>query len=325
MHEHQPNRPMLELPAPAKINLHLLITGRDARGYHLLDTSFAYVDAGDVLHIETADDIRVTCSDPRLNGEDNLVYRVLHALRERFDPRPGPDIRHGLHVHVDKHLPSQAGLGGGSSDAATALLAANHLWRLNLDSAGLIEFAAPYGADIPCFLFGRASLAAGIGEQLRPLPLPGNLPPVVLAHPGVGLSTAGVFAHFDAAHNLQAGQLTPQGAGATMRAGLKAAPGKLADLSVPLGENDLEEISGRMCPELARLLQGMSKMNGASWMSGSGTACVALCDDEAQAGMLARQLAEQHLATWTHAGKLLADHPLLGSHLQPDDWGVAKW
>jgi len=144
---------MLELPAPAKINLHLLITGRDARGFHLLDTSFAYVDAADVLHVGIADDIRVTCSDPRLNGEDNLVHRVLHALRERFDPQPGSHVRRGLHVHIDKHLPSQAGLGGGSSDAATALLAANRLWGLNLDSAALIDFASPYGADIPCFLF----------------------------------------------------------------------------------------------------------------------------------------------------------------------------
>ena len=165
----------------------------------------------------------------------------------------------------------------------------------------------------------------GIGEKMSALPLPRHLPPVVLAHPGAGLSTAGVFARFDEAHNLQAGQLTPQGAGATMRAGLKAASGKLAGLPLPVGENDLEDVSGGMCPELGRLLQGMRKVNGASWMSGSGTACVALCDDEAQADMLARQLAEQHHATWTHAGKLLANHPLLGSDLQPADWGVAKW
>lgn len=309
---------MLELPAPAKINLHLRITGRTKQGYHLLDTSFAYVDACDVLRIEADSKLQVSCSDATLNGADNLVFRVLHALRDRYG------VAKGLRVHVEKRLPSQAGLGGGSSDAATALMAANRLWALDLDSRELAAFATPFGADIPCFLFGQASMAAGIGEELSPLALMPRTQHVVLAHPGVGLSTAAVFARFDSEHDLKPGQLTPRGAKATMRAGLKAAAARLCEAPLPLGENALEAVSEQLCPELARLLAAMRRERPASWMSGSGTACVALCDSGEQAGELAERLAAEHLAAWTHTGKLLDCHPLAGSGLQPADWGVAK-
>lgn len=315
---------MLELLAPAKINLHLHITGMTPQGYHLLDTSFAYVDICDVLQIDEADDLRVTCSDASLNGEGNLVFRVLHALRETYQ------VAQGMHVHVEKNLPSQAGLGGGSSDAATALMAANHLWGLNLTSSELSIFAAPFGADIPCFLFGSASLGHGVGDKLESLDLPAGLQHIVLAHPGAGLSTAEVFAHFDSDHHLSAGQLTPPqftpsqlttiGAKATMRAGLTAG----AAQALPLGENMLEDVSVKMCPELARLLAEMRQTVPASWMSGSGTACISLCESAEQAESLAGHLVANHFATWTHAGTLLARHPLFNSSMQPADWGVAK-
>ncbi|PIS19467.1 MAG: 4-(cytidine 5'-diphospho)-2-C-methyl-D-erythritol kinase [Zetaproteobacteria bacterium CG12_big_fil_rev_8_21_14_0_65_55_1124] len=310
---------MHKLQAPAKINLHLHITGLTKQGYHLLDTSFAYVDVCDILHIDTAPDLQVSCSDPALNGEHNLVFRVLQALRAEYS------VAQGLHVHVEKNLPAQAGLGGGSSDAATALMAANRLWGLHLTSSELTRFATPFGADIPCFLFGGASIAHGIGERLAPLELAPEDQYVVLAHPGVGLSTAAVFTYFDEGHGMAPGQLppaelTPLGVKATMRAGLKGG----AEESLPLGENVLETVSLQMCPELARMLAAMKQEQPSSWMSGSGTACVSLCDSAAQAEEMAERLAAGGLAAWTHAGKLLAQHPLHNSGMQPADWGVAK-
>ena len=305
---------MLELPAPAKINLHLHITGLTKRGYHLLDTSFAYVDVGDILHIHTSANLQVSCSDPALNGEHNLVFRVLQALRSQFS------VSHGLHVHVEKRLPAQAGLGGGSSDAATALMAASHLWGLGLDSHELSTFAAPFGADIPCFLFGSASLAQGIGEQLSPLQLPEEIQHVVLAHPGTGLSTAEVFARFDQAHGMHPGQLTPPGAKANMRAGFRGATAE----QLPLGENMLEDVSVAMCSQLGDMLEFMRREQASSWMSGSGTACVAFCESAGQAKQLTGRLAAEGLAAWVHTGTLLARHPLHDSGMQPADWGVAK-
>ena len=310
---------MYELQAPAKINLHLHITGLTEQGYHLLDTSFAYVDVCDTLQIDTAPDLHVSCSDPVLSGEHNLVFRVLQALRTQYS------VAQGLHVHISKNLPAQAGLGGGSSDAATALMAANHLWGLHLSSSELAEFATPFGADIPCFLFGAASMAHGIGEKLAPLDIPCEIKHIVLAHPGVGLSTVTVFERFDEVHGMVPGQLTPTqlttiGAKATMRAGLTAG----AAQALPLGENMLEDVSLKMCPELARLLAEMRQEVPASWMSGSGTACISLCESAGQAEKLEGHLVANQFATWTHAGKLLVRHPLFNSSMQPADWGVAK-
>lgn len=305
---------MPELAAPAKINLHLHITGLTEQGYHLLDTSFAFVDACDLLHIDTSPELLVSCSDASLSGENNLVFRVLQALRTRYN------CAQGLRVHIDKQLPVQAGLGGGSSDAATALLAANRLWELYLTGSELAAFATPFGADIPCFLYGQASMASGIGEKLSPLALTPGVQYILLAHPGVGLSTAEVFARFDEEHGLLRGQLTPHRVKATMRAGLKGAAERLCDAQLPLGENALEEVSMQMCPPLARLLAAMRREQSASWMSGSGTACVALCNSRTQAEQLAERLAAENLAAWTHSGTLLDCHPLSASDMRPADW-----
>lgn len=282
-------------PAPAKINLHLEVTALLDNGYHELDTSFAYVDTMDSLTIEPADTLIVTCSASHLQGPDNLVYRVLEALQQRHH------VRSGLRVHIDKQLPEQAGLGGGSSDAATALMVANRLWELNLSTEALITLAAPFGADIPCFLFGQASIAHGIGERLQPWPeeLPsGHL---CLAHPGVGLSTAAVFDYFD--RHIGAGAaLTPTDAMATIRADSTGA--------VRLGSNALESSAVALAPEVGKLLTAMHEAAPLAWMSGSGSTCVALCDTAGAATALAAQLRQEGLAEWTHSGRLLPEHPL---------------
>jgi len=298
------------LPAPAKINLHLHVTGIRDDGRHELDTSFAYVDVADQLTIRTHNSLHVTCSDTHLEGESNLVWRVLTAMREHYG------VSEGMHVHVEKLLPEQAGLGGGSSDAATAIIAANHLWGLNLPPDELITFAAPFGADIPCFLFGSASLAAGIGEHLIELPTPLPQQHIVLAHPGTGLSTAEVFARFDAG-----AQLTRHGAKDTMPARSSGQATKQAQKQTfRLGANDLEAVACDLCPELESLLAALRGQTDKAWMSGSGSACVALVDDADTARQQAEELQHADLARWTHVGKLLAVHPLRKTAY----WGVAK-
>jgi len=179
------------LPAPAKINLHLHVRAILDNGMHELDTSFVYTEACDRLTFSAAHDLQVSCSRSHLGGEHNLVYRVLHEFKQHCS------VHSGLAVHIEKNLPEQSGLGGGSSDAATALLYANDFWQCRLSREQLIEFATPFGADIPCFLYGRASLASGVGDKL--VDYPGALPDgtLLMAWPGSGLSTADVFSHFD--------------------------------------------------------------------------------------------------------------------------------
>lgn len=289
---------MSRYPAPAKINLHLKVTAILENGYHALDTSFVYVDVGDALDIEPAAELEVTCSQAHLNGPDNLVYRLLDAFRKAHN------ISKGLRIHVEKHLPEQAGLGGGSSDAATALMVANRLWETRLPTDELIRFATPFGADIPCFLFGRASIAHGIGEHLDiyPDPLPEGV--LLLAHPGIGLSTQEVFACFDSMHAADPA-LTPQEGKDTIRA-----------QSLPaLGVNDLEPSASALSEPLSRLLQAMRRETTSAWMSGSGSSCVALPESREAADALERKLKKSGLAAWTHIGTMQATHPLTGTEI----------
>jgi 4-diphosphocytidyl-2-C-methyl-D-erythritol kinase len=277
------------LPAPAKINLHLRITGRHSDGMHELDTSFAFIQACDELHFADCNSLLITCSLPHLSGKKNLVFQLLQAFRVKYH------VEQGLAVDIEKRLPEQSGLGGGSSDAATALLAANHIWDTHVSIEEMIEFATPFGADIPCFLYGRASLACGIGEKLADYSA--SLPEQVLllAWPGTGLSTAEVFRHFDSFDRT----LTPSGGLDTMRRD-----------STGLGNNDLEASACSLNPDLRRLLDCMRRQAEVAWMSGSGTTCVALFDEEEQANTMAGKLKLRNLATWTHVGKIIATHPV---------------
>jgi len=291
------NRPLKDIrfPAPAKINLYLRVLNKLTNDYHSLATSFAYVDAMDQLEISSADDLRVSCTRNHLSGPDNLVYRVLAELRQRHG------IRQGMHVHIIKHIPEQAGLGGGSSDAATAIIVANRQWNLGLSSQDLIEFAAPFGADIPCFLFGRASIATGIGEHLAPLDTDLPSDHCLLAYPGVGVSTAEVFRHFE----LQA-ELTRNRQPDNIRA--------LSDSNSNidrLGLNDLQAIAIKLCPSIGNLLRVMHSAGGISWMSGSGSACVGMLASRNTEITLARNLQSRGFATWTHVGKLMTMHPMM--------------
>jgi len=288
---------MSTFPAPAKINLHLKVTRTLVNGYHELDTSFAYVDVEDRLAITPSEQLQVSCSDPSLNGEDNLVYKVLDALHRRHG------VTAGLAVHIDKQLPAQAGLGGGSSDAATALLVANSHWQLSLSTEELIAFATPFGADIPCFLFGQASLATGIGDRLTIYPeaLPQQW--LLLAHPGTGLSTPEVFRCYDRQQ---------EGAALTGDSGADTIRGHSETVTCRelFGSNDLEPCACELSAEVDTLLREMRNVSERAWMSGSGATCVALFEERQQAETAADSLRLRQLADWTHVGKLLKMHPL---------------
>ncbi|MDX8383943.1 MAG: 4-(cytidine 5'-diphospho)-2-C-methyl-D-erythritol kinase [Ghiorsea sp.] len=279
--------------APAKVNLHLVVTAVRDDGYHALDTSFVYVDVGDELHIEAADTLLVRCSNPAFDGEQNLVHQVLSAFRDLHD------VKQGLSVFIDKHLPAQAGLGGGSSDAATALLVANEMWGVGCSVDQLIQFATPFGADIPCFLFQQASEAVGIGEKLKPYNYAIPEGCVVLAWPGEGVSTVAAFQYYDQ----QKIEVLTKGEGvAKLRV-------RSQDNAFEIGINDLEQSAVALCSPLAKLLKVMRLKSDRAWMSGSGSACVAVCETLEQADELIAALSKQALASWTHVGHFVQHHP----------------
>ncbi|HID37281.1 MAG TPA: 4-(cytidine 5'-diphospho)-2-C-methyl-D-erythritol kinase [Ghiorsea sp.] len=285
---------MSKYTAPAKVNLHLAITDVNNDGYHGLDTSFVFVDVGDTLDISLADELTLSCSDTSLNGKKNLVYQVLSAFAIKHN------IDQGLHIEINKKLPSQAGLGGGSSDAATALMVANKLWQVGCSQDELIAFAVPFGADIPCFIYGEVSLAKGIGEQLSPFPHHIPTETIVLAWPGMGVSTAAAFAHFDENYFHA---LTDESSAAKVRA-------RSDDESFVLGYNDLEQSAIILCSPLEDMLSAMRKQSVRAWMSGSGSACVALCHSFTEAQSLVDDLTSKALASWVHIGHFMPEHPL---------------
>lgn len=178
---------VLTLPAPAKLNRMLHITGRRGDGYHELQTLFQFLDHGDTLTFQLRPDSEVTLS-PSLAGvanEDNLIVRAARLLQPHSQRPVGADIQ--LH----KQLPMGGGLGGGSSDAATALLALDRLWELDLGLDRLAELGLQLGADVPVFVRGHAAWAEGIGERLVPVDL--DTPWFVVVHPGIEVSTPRVF------------------------------------------------------------------------------------------------------------------------------------
>ena len=151
----------LSLPAVAKLNLFLHITGRRADGYHNLQTLFQMLDVGDMLHFQANehDKITLSCQDRNLEGEDNLIFKAAMLLK------PFAPALAGCHIELEKNLPMGGGLGGGSSDAATTLHALNKLWQLNLSTAQLAELGLRLGADVPVFVYGKTAFAEGVGEH----------------------------------------------------------------------------------------------------------------------------------------------------------------
>jgi 4-diphosphocytidyl-2-C-methyl-D-erythritol kinase len=266
--------PSVRVRAPAKVNLFLEVLRRRPDGYHDLATLMVTVGLFDSLELrETgSNDVQLACDDPGLpTGPENLVRRAADLLRSRLGVRAGVDIR------LSKRIPTAAGLAGGSSDAAATLAGLDRLWRLGLSKAELAGLGAELGSDVSFFFHGPAAWCTGRGEIVEPLPMGGPLD-FVLVTPPVGLSTARVFAELKApAEPID---------GAAARGALKK--NDIADLGKHL-YNRLEQPAMRLCPEAARLKQGLQRLAVAGvLMSGSGSTVFALCHSAADALHVAR-------------------------------------
>ncbi len=179
----------ISLLSPAKINLFLHILGKRPDGYHELQSAIQFLDYNDEIHLALREDGKITidCNVPELISSDNLAIKAAHFLQHFC----GPDW--GVHITLNKYIPMGAGLGGGSSNAATTLLGLNQLWDLNLSYSQLKHLGSELGADVPVFLQGQAAWVEGIGERLTPLDLPERYTLVI--SPTCHVSTATVFQH----------------------------------------------------------------------------------------------------------------------------------
>jgi 4-diphosphocytidyl-2-C-methyl-D-erythritol kinase len=241
-----------DVPAPAKLNLFLHVTGRRADGYHLLQSAFMLIDWCDTLHFELRPGKSLSREDlGAALPPDDLVLRAARALQAA-----APDAQ-GAHIAIDKRLPTQAGPGGGSPDAASCLLALNCLWGLGLSLRQLATIGLALGADVPFFLGGRNAWAEGVGEQLAPI----HVPPArfAVAKPPAGLETARVFADPQLRRNTEPAIIS----------GFAANPYRF-------GANDLQEVAQRLCPGVGEAVEWLGSQGLSARMTGSGSAVFAL-------------------------------------------------
>lgn len=235
--------------APAKLNLFLHVVGRRSDGYHLLQTVFRFLDFSDQVSLTIRDDNKIQLNTPILGvpAEKNLCVQAARLLQKES----GTSV--GVEISLEKLIPMGGGLGGGSSDAATTLLALNRLWDLNWSREELMELGLNLGADVPVFIFGENAFAEGIGEKLKPIKL---LPAWYLVlTPPVHVSTADIFASKELTRN--------------------TIPVKIPPFSVGLGHNDLESVVCLAYPQVACHLEWLRQLNRTTMvaMTGSG-ACV---------------------------------------------------
>lgn len=248
-------RALYELPAPAKLNLFLHVIGRRADGYHLLQSPFVLIDWCDTLHLERRDDGRLQRHDLGSTlPADDLCLRAARLLQADSGTPLGVDIT------IQKHLPWGAGLGGGSSDAATVLLGLNRLWGLHWSRERLIALGTRLGADLPFFLFGQDAFVEGIGERLRPLTLPRQWYAVL--KPAASLPTAQIFSHPALKRDTEA---------AIVEGSLDDVC-RLMDWAGGYGRNDLQPAAESICPEVAQAARWLEASFGNSRMTGSGSA-----------------------------------------------------
>ena len=243
-------RPLV-LPAPAKLNLFLHVTGRRPDGYHTLESLLVLIGRGDVVslsHRDDADVVRLRGADG-VSAEEDLAVRAARLLQRSCGSA------HGVTIAVDKRLAVGGGVGGGSSDAATVLLGLNRLWQLGLSRRELMRVALELGADVPFFVLGETARARGIGEVLEPVSLPQTW--FVVLSPPIEVSTRAVFA---------APELTRHSQSA-----------KMAVFSEGYGRNDLQAVAAARFPEIAGCLAALARAAPASGarMTGSGASVFA--------------------------------------------------
>jgi len=269
-------------PAPAKLNLFLHVVGQRADGYHLLQTAFRMLDWGDQLSFYPRSDgrIRRVNDVPGVPESEDLVVRAARALQQSTGAWLGVDIE------LTKVLPMGGGLGGGSSDAATTLLALNRMWQTGLDRTALQALALPLGADVPFFIYGQTAFAEGVGEQFSPLSLQGCW--YVVVAPGVHVPTPDIF---------RAKELTRD-----------TKPIKIADFAVSATHNDLERVAVMRYPQIADAVEWLGQYAPAR-MTGSGACIFSAFDSEQAAKDVARQCPDRWQA-W--AVQSLDVHPMHG-------------
>lgn len=272
-------------PAPAKLNLMLRVVGRRADGYHCLQSVFRLIDACDEVRIAVRPDGRIVrvAGAAGVAEQDDLAVRAARALKDASGTPLGADIE------IAKRLPLGGGLGGGSSDAATALLALNHLWGTGLTRSQLQALGLYLGADVPFFVFGESAFAEGIGEILEPLALPDAW--YVVLVPAVAVSTAAIFSHVELKRDSK--------------------PIKMQRFSVShpgVASNDLESLVCRLYPEVARHLEWLQQY-GPALMTGSGACVFAPFESEESAREVLGRVPESMQGFVAHG---LDRHPLHG-------------
>jgi len=281
-------------PAPAKLNLFLHVNGRRPDGYHLLQTVFQLVAHGDVLHFDLRGDqqIRRTTELPGVPEQHDLMVRALRLLQAEFVRRTGR-MPPGVDIAIEKVLPMGGGLGGGSSDAATALMALNHLWQAGLTRDELMALGLPLGADIPFFIFGQTAFAEGVGEALQAVQVPERW--YVVLEPGVAVPTAAIFCAEDLTRDTK--------------------PVKIADFSRHIidrndsggfGRNDLQAVASRLFPPVAQAVEWLGSYGDAR-MTGSGACVFCAFSSESEADEVLSNVPSVWSA-WK--AKSLARHPL---------------
>ena len=254
----------LTLLSPAKLNLFLHITGQRANGYHELQTLFQLLDWGDTLHFEADNSGEVTIqgADLGIPVEKNLIVMAARAL-----PRRSKD--QGVSIHLKKHIPEGGGLGGGSSNAATTLLAMNHLWGLQLSNVELQAIGAKLGADVPVFVAGHTAWAEGIGEILTPVELPESWYLVIV--PGCHVSTAEVFSNEQLTRN--------------------TSPIKMAAFFEGSSRNDCQNLVRNLHQEVDNALNWLDYF-GEAKLTGTGACVFASFDGEQEARSALSQMPE---------------------------------
>ncbi|MGQ0711333.1 MAG: 4-(cytidine 5'-diphospho)-2-C-methyl-D-erythritol kinase [Rhodoferax sp.] len=248
---------LYDLPAPAKLNLFLHIVGRRADGYHLLQSAFMLIDWCDALDLEWRADRSVTredCGGMALPDQD-LCVRAAQALQS------ATGCTQGVHIRLSKSIPAQAGMGGGSSDAATVLLGLNQLWGLGLTRAHLAQIGLQLGADVPFFVHGSNAWVEGVGEDIHPIAL--GRARFVVVKPPIGLETARIFSHPNLKRDTKPATIMG-----------------FAANEFDFGHNDLQPVAQMLCPEISQAVTWLESKGLKARMTGSGSAVFARLPQE---------------------------------------------
>ncbi len=248
-------RTLYDVPAPAKLNLFLHITGQRADGYHLLQSVFILVDWADTLHFEATKSPNISREDLNIPlPADDLITRAAKALQQ------ATGCTQGAHISIHKNLPAQAGLGGGSSDAASTLIALNRLWNLGLTRQDLQKIGLRLGADVPFFIFGKSAWVEGIGDIIRPLENEQQLADkeLIVVKPQEGLDTKLIFSSPNLKRDSKAATISD-----------------FAERNFDYGQNDLQPVAQELCPDVDQAIKWLGLRGLKARMTGSGSAVFA--------------------------------------------------